>query len=187
MRCLHRPVPMVALNICNAMRRGGCLKHARTIPMLMAAVLMAAGCALYNGDMSGGVYFDSGAGGERWSGSPHARGPEVVHFGEMLQTESWAPACLACHDGTIAKGVNYQLFKSSSMGSLGSHPTEVPYPAEWSGHTDFAPTTEITQAGLRLLDGKVTCTTCHNLSLPVKYYLPVTMTGSALCLACHRK
>jgi len=170
------------------MRRGGCLKHARTIPILITAVLMAAGCALYNGDMSGGVYFDSSVGKEAyWSGAPARNSEVAVHFGETLHTESGAPACLSCHDGTIAKGVNYQLFKSSSMGSLGSHPTEVPYPAEWSGHTDFAPSADITLAGLRLLDGRVTCTTCHNLSLPVKYYLPVTMTGSALCLACHRK
>ena len=166
------------------------MKHARTISILITAVLMATGCALYTGDMSGGVYFDSSAGKEaHWSGAPVRNSEVAVHFGETLQTESGAPACLSCHDGTIAKAVDYQLYKSSSMGSgaLGSHPTEVPYPAEWSGRTDFAPTTEITQAGLRLLDGKVTCTTCHNLSLPVKYYLPLTMTGSALCLACHRK
>ena len=155
---------------------------------------MAAGCAPYKGGMSGGVYFDSGAGGERWletrwSETPERNSEVAVHHGEGLLTDSGAPTCLTCHDGAIAKGVDYQLFKSSSMGSgaLGSHPIEVPYPAEWSSHTDFAPATEITRAGLYLRDGKVTCTTCHNLSLPVKYYLPVTMTGSALCLACHRK
>lgn len=112
----------------------------------------------------------------------------VVHFGELVDNESGSSDCLSCHDGLAVKEVGFQNWSHrSSADPLGSHPIEAPYPSEWSGSTKFALIPEIQKSGLRLLEGKVTCITCHDLRLQNRgKFLPVSMKGSALCLTCHR-
>lgn len=113
--------------------------------------------------------------------------PLVIHFGELVDNESGSADCLACHDGTIAKGVEFQNWShQSSSNPLSSHPVEVTYPSEWSGKS-FAPSSEIGKSGIRLIDGKVSCISCHDLRLQKRdYLLPVTMNHSGLCFACHQ-
>jgi len=112
----------------------------------------------------------------------------VVHFGQLVDNESGSYDCLSCHDHNSAKGVGFQLWKHGSSASpLGSHPVEITYPAEWSGNTRFALPSEIEKSGLRLLEGKMACITCHDLRIQnSEYLLAVPLKGSELCLACHR-
>jgi len=114
--------------------------------------------------------------------------PLVIHFGQLVDNESNSADCLSCHDATTAKEVGYQRWShKSSANPLGSHPIEINYPEDWSGSAKYVPRSEIGKAGLRLLDSKVTCITCHDLRLQKrKYLLPVTMDASELCFSCHR-
>lgn len=112
----------------------------------------------------------------------------VVHFGQLVDNESSSYDCLSCHDHSSAKGVGFQIWKhGSSTNPLGNHPIEVTYPAEWSGNTRFALPADIEKSGLRLLDGKLACITCHDLRIQNnEYLLAVPLKGSELCFTCHR-
>jgi len=112
----------------------------------------------------------------------------VVHFGQLVDNESNSYECLSCHDHNSAKGVGFQLWKhGASANPLGSHPLEITYPEEWSGNTRFALPSVIENSGLRLLDGKLACITCHDLRLQShEHLLAVSLKGSQLCLVCHQ-
>lgn len=112
----------------------------------------------------------------------------VVHFGQLVDNESGSTDCLACHDSVSAKGVGFQVTGHNSSGNpLGSHPIEMVYPQEWSGNEKYALPSDLAGAGLRLREGKVSCITCHDLTLQNrKYFLPVSVDNSGLCFTCHR-
>lgn len=112
----------------------------------------------------------------------------VLHFGQLVDNESGSTECLACHDSVSAKGVGFQVKGHNTSGNpLGSHPIEMVYPQEWSGNEKYALPSDIAVVGLRLHEDKVSCTTCHNLTLQNrKYFLPVSVANSELCFACHR-
>ena len=65
------------------------------------------------------------------------------------------------------------------------HPTDVAYPPAGK-EREFASVSSVRAKGLRFSDGRITCTTCHDLRNP-KYHLVMENKESALCLACHIK
>ncbi|MDP1832599.1 MAG: cytochrome c3 family protein [Geothrix sp.] len=124
-------------------------------------------------------------------------------------------ACFTCHDGTqavgnminlpndivsltytAAGGVNATGFIASGSALLGKdltndHPISITYPA-----TDTGLVAKATVLGLAnsvklfgtLGSEKVQCASCHNVhSNTLAPFLRVTMSGSALCTACHIK
>ena len=70
-----------------------------------------------------------------------------------------------------------------SVGPSGrSHPVEVVYPESAEGLTPRGGLDGI----LLLIEGKVTCITCHDPGAP-DHSLVISQSGSQLCLACHQR
>jgi len=112
----------------------------------------------------------------------------VEHFEVMTSNDAEVFECVACHDCVIAKMGDFQLFRiGEKINPLGSHPVNIDYPSTLSEGRHYEEISAVAGAGLRLRDGKVVCTTCHDLRLGTDLYLAVTMNNSKLCFSCHRK
>ena len=110
------------------------------------------------------------------------RAEEVLHHGVSADSEGSVNDCLGCHDGTIGSTVTL----STMIGNfLGSHPVNRDYPPVGKS-ASYAPVEMVNSAGIRLVNGQVTCITCHNLKNQGKYHLAVTIDGSDLCFKCHK-
>lgn len=99
--------------------------------------------------------------------------------------------CINCHDGTVARAVDFRFAKTESQGVTSlvtitaSHPIGVDFTKfscinTYNHWRDLPP--EIV-----LMDGKIGCASCHNLLGTNKLYLSVDMEGSNLCFTCHRR
>ena len=107
---------------------------------------------------------------------------EIEHHGVRADSEGTAYECLSCHDGVIAA----QIHMSTKTGNyLCTHPVNRDYPPPRK-HTEYLPLEEVTAAGIRLLQGQITCISCHNLKNPEKPHLVVPLDNSNLCFNCHR-
>ena len=111
--------------------------------------------------------------------------------------------CLSCHDGTVALdyfggftgGGNF-AFLTLGTDLRGSHPISFTYDAALAA-TDtglYNPVTKNSGLGgtihVDLLhDGKVECSSCHNVhnESGAEYLLVKSNGGSSLCLTCHNK
>ena len=78
--------------------------------------------------------------------------------------------CLGCHDGSVAKEV-----------STHGHPVNALYLSHRRGLN------RITDKKIVLVEGKITCLSCHNPYGTNKGKLVKSNEGSRLCLSCHRK
>jgi len=99
--------------------------------------------------------------------------------------------CINCHDGTVARAVDFRFEKTESQGVaslitlVASHPIGVDL-TRFSCDNKFNHWKSLPPE-IVLMDGKVGCASCHNL-LGVNYlYLAVDMEKSNLCFTCHRK
>jgi len=115
--------------------------------------------------------------------------------------------CLSCHDGTVAGSpgalVPYgQVPMSGQMNSADvfgtnlstTHPVSFILPLKSSPDlvsslTAKPPSTADPTGKVRLINGNVECTSCHNPHVqnmdPSTEFLVISNTNSALCLACH--
>lgn len=107
---------------------------------------------------------------------------EIEHHGVMADSESSAYECLSCHDGQIAK----QIHTTDKLGRyLCTHPINRDYPPA-DKRTEYLPLETVTAAGIKLLQGQITCISCHNLKNPEKPHLVEPLDKSDLCFNCHR-
>jgi predicted CXXCH cytochrome family protein len=127
--------------------------------------------------------------------------------------------CLSCHDGTVGindfggswvgpGGIAFGPGDTAYIGTqLGNdHPVGIDYnttlaagdgnladPATKQVTVGFSTTKTGTIADIMLINGKVECSTCHDVhdvltsGINNTGLVKVTMTGSALCLQCHTK
>jgi predicted CXXCH cytochrome family protein len=123
--------------------------------------------------------------------------------------------CLSCHDGTVAinnfsnpsnleaipvmTGTTLGMLPATSTTNLGNdlkndHPVNFTYDttlvnADTASNGGVAGLTlPGSLVGVKLYDFKVQCASCHDPHTSVQgAFLRVTMTGSALCFACHTK
>jgi predicted CXXCH cytochrome family protein len=51
----------------------------------------------------------------------------------------------------------------------------------------FAPAGAAEMAGVKFIDGRVDCISCHDLTNTDRYHLRIENRKSRLCLACHLK
>ncbi len=112
-----------------------------------------------------------------------------------LELTGWSLLCLGCHDGVTAPDVYSgphattvaAQFVNPPWGPRGrrSHPVGIVYPA---GRSDYNPADAVETAGLRLPDGRIQCTTCHDAHNTRRFpgMLWISNDRSRLCLTCHR-
>ncbi len=93
----------------------------------------------------------------------------IDHQGKKIDIND-ANTCLNCHDDM--KGH--------------SHPVMVPYPPAGK-EKEYTSVSAVKKSGVKLLDGKVTCITCHDLENPQSSHPIKNMSKSELCLVCHLK
>ena len=105
--------------------------------------------------------------------------------------------CLSCHDGTVAPdvfaGSHAATWSDASAGGviagrprLTSHPVGIAYPV---GRSDYRSAEEVTgNGGLKLPDGKIQCTTCHDPHNTQRHagMLVISNERSRMCLSCHK-
>lgn len=107
----------------------------------------------------------------------------VSHHSLTVEADGSASECLGCHDGAAATTVSSCAVQ---CGSKSSHSILKDYPPRGK-ESEYAPAASLAAKGIRLVDGKVTCISCHNLNNPDKHHLVMDDTGSKLCFACHVK
>ena len=96
--------------------------------------------------------------------SPGIGGAE--HHGRPLAGMNRQAVCVECH-----------TFEASRH-----HPSGIPYPPP-GREQRFTPVRQLAAKGLSVQNGELTC---HDLDNRERWHLPVGMTQSALCLACHQ-
>jgi len=99
--------------------------------------------------------------------------------------------CITCHDGTLAGSIHYKVSsmdqgEGRSVGSInGSHPVGTDY-SRYISKREYVPSYNLPR-NMILMNGKISCVTCHDMLSRNQAYLVVDMTSSNLCFACHRK
>lgn len=137
--------------------------------------------------------------------------------GQQTVIDPISMECISCHDGTIGRTVYFKMVKSAipettdvlvlqithSSGSdvvtsttTGTIDTNTV--ASRTSHaigTDFSKyncnpgynSWESLPEEMVLINGEISCATCHNLLGNSRLYLSVNMSASGLCFTCHRK
>ena len=121
----------------------------------------------------------------------------------ISQPSGTSKLCLGCHDGTVAldnfggsTGGNNFTFLQVGTDLRTSHPVSFVYDSALATNDTalFDPTTQNSGLGSTihmdlLHDGKVECTSCHNVhnESGAEYLLVKSNAGSSLCLTCHNK
>lgn len=123
--------------------------------------------------------------------------PQLLRPYEGIEVEldGWSLLCLGCHDGTTAPDVytsSHATTISSQLGNsrlgirgLRSHPVGVKYAPK---DEKYHPRAAVEAAGLKLPNGRIECTTCHDPHNTHGYpgMLKTSNQRSRLCLTCHR-
>ncbi|MBI3996237.1 MAG: hypothetical protein HY352_01135 [Candidatus Omnitrophica bacterium] len=116
----------------------------------------------------------------------HASG-RLTQAADGAPLDSFSVECLSCHDGTISRrgamDVRAGTFQHGQIGP--SHPVGVDYP-RGAAASAYTPA-EALPGSIPLFNGRVGCLSCHSPYSRRPALLVMEMTGSALCLACHRK
>lgn len=125
--------------------------------------------------------------------------------------------CISCHDGTIGRNVYYKIVNNDIPETTDVLVLQITHSAgndvvtsQTTGTVDaYAVKSGISHAigtdytkyncnpgfnsweslpeEMVLMNGEVSCATCHNLLGNSRLYLSVDMSASGLCFACHRK
>lgn len=111
-------------------------------------------------------------------------GDETEHHGSMVNGDGTYLECLACHDGVTAKVMAPCITEICVMKT--DHPVNRPYPPPSKLH-QYTPAAVAEMAGVKLVNGRIDCISCHNLGNPGRFHLRIEDIRSRLCLACHLK
>lgn len=125
----------------------------------------------------------------------HADTLQKAHFkvNTFLSSSLMDPVsreCLSCHDGAIAKfpvvSVGLWTYASFTGTNLGRHPIGIDYEATRARHGKLRPAFTLDKR-VKLIQGKVSCVSCHEPYSEQKDGLVMDNWGSKLCLTCHLK
>lgn len=106
---------------------------------------------------------------------------QIPHHGRMVEADAPARDCLSCHDGAGAPNIPTCTVRCVVTDS---HSIEKNYPPAGKERL-YAPLAAVQAKGIKIVAGKITCISCHNLRSKDRYLLVMDNAGSRLCLACH--
>jgi hypothetical protein len=109
-----------------------------------------------------------------------ARAQEIKHHGTLVDEEGTHDGCLACHDGSMARRADVCTFNCSSSTP---HSILKRYPPRGKKRF-YASRQDVAAKGVRIVNGTLTCISCHNLRNPAKGHLVVDGQGRH-CTICH--
>ncbi len=115
------------------------------------------------------------------AGHPNRPGTIVCGLSTVDRTTTESVACLVCHDGTVATSMHVPVTADEG----GSHPIEIDYELSRLRHPFGLKPAMVLPQALPLVNGKVSCTTCHDARSQTPSRTSMPMAGSAMCLACH--
>lgn len=110
------------------------------------------------------------------------RAEAVEHYGYNVDVKGPHNDCISCHDDVIAKSPP-RCMPVCFFGE--SHPNNKEYPPS-RRRNEFKPVSVAEQSGIKFVNGKVDCISCHSLLLKSRYLLRIEY-GAHLCFACHRR
>lgn len=108
---------------------------------------------------------------------------QIQHHGVTADTDGSLPECISCHDGSLAHSASFCTVKCDFKSP---HSVLKAYPPKGK-EASFAPVSVLKAKGIKLVNGRVTCISCHNLINQDQNHLVVDNRGSKLCLICHVK
>lgn len=111
-------------------------------------------------------------------------GEEVAHHGSMVNSEGSYRECLTCHDGVIAQEMAPCITEICTVKR--DHPVDRPYPPP-NKMREYTPAAVAEMAGVKLINGRIDCISCHDLLNTAQYHLRIEQMYSRLCLTCHLK
>ena len=127
--------------------------------------------------------------------SGHARTLTTAHMEfdgkQKGQIDTVSEFCMECHDSSIAQDASVK-FESSShgAGAMGSaqdsHPVGIKYRTAMAKNGGLRPR-ESLDPKIKLVSGRISCISCHDLYSREPMKLTMTTAGAALCLNCHDK
>jgi predicted CXXCH cytochrome family protein len=126
----------------------------------------------------------------------------TYNSGAQTPTSGSSKLCLSCHDGTVAVGLTVTQGQVATSGSMipsdvlganlsTSHPVSmIPADDGTLAASLFTNPPSTKDPSVKLVNGKVECTTCHDPHMPrndtaVPMFLVRSNSAGALCLACH--
>ncbi len=129
-------------------------------------------------------------------GDSHARDLGVAHMrfteGTGGRIDKVSLACMSCHDGALATKADVKTGTwrhgnalSSGYDAQGSHPIGVTYRRAMK-RGGLIPLERLNPK-IRLINGKIGCTSCHDIYSKLRKMLVLSNEGSRLCLECHDK
>ena len=128
-------------------------------------------------------------------GSAHGaavRAAGVSGVAHDAESDSRSLQCLECHDGSVASSDGLMVGAAAAHAakpagaSLGqTHPVGVMYNDRFSVG-EFKPAASLERGVVRLIEGRVGCTSCHSPFSRREKLLVMSNRGSGLCLSCHR-
>lgn len=137
--------------------------------------------------------------GNAGGGLSHSEVIEQAHFKSKYYItdnsrtiDDVSAECLSCHDGSIGKlsviGVGNWSHSSDFMEyDSGTHPIGVSYRDAFRRDPNgFRPPSMLDER-IRLVNGQVSCISCHNLYAETPMKLVMSNKRSRLCLECHIK
>jgi predicted CXXCH cytochrome family protein len=103
--------------------------------------------------------------------------------------DTFSAICLSCHDGKSASKVMPNLKNSPNkkniiMAISVKHPIGMDYNRYAAANSNLKSMDEMS-LDLYLVEGRVSCITCHDPLNSGKNHLTITKTGIDLCSACH--
>lgn len=107
---------------------------------------------------------------------------QVGHHGKTVEAEGTAESCLFCHDGSLARNVTYCTIKCDYRTS---HSIMKKYPPRGQ-EASYASLAEVTAKGVRIVNGMVTCISCHDLKKQTRRHLVLDENGRH-CAICHTR
>lgn len=116
----------------------------------------------------------------------HADILETAHLGyytsENRSIDGVSLYCLSCHEGSAASHVSVSTKAVSPIGE--SHNIGANYQKAYRKNKELRPIKSLSTE-IKLFEGKVGCTSCHNPFNLARHKLSITNEESKLCFECH--